>query len=144
MGFKPSSRTLITYCCDANLNTIRLICVDFQLLFCSLHWNPRAVKAKEFALFLKAKEEMPNKRPSIHKLPNEVLIKIFSYLSLKELLKVCAKVCRRFQQLTQNEELWTRINLSEKSVDFQFIVYAITHGTKYLSLNSTKLLWKVW
>ena len=89
---------------------------------------------------------MPNKvkRPSIHKLPNEILIKIFSYLSLKELLKVCAKVCRRFEQLTENEELWERINLSEKSVDFRFVEYAIAHGTKYLSLNSTKLLWKVW
>ena len=89
---------------------------------------------------------MPNKvkRPSIHKLPNEILIKILSYLSLKELLKVCAKVCRRFEQLTENEELWERINLSEKSVDFRFVEYAIAHGTKYLSLNSTKLLWKVW
>ena len=84
---------------------------------------------------------MPAKIENIEVLPNEILIKIFSYLSIRELIKVCAKVCKRFQELTHNEELWMRINLSEKNVDFDFIEYALDHGTKYLGLQRAQLCW---
>ena len=59
------------------------------------------------------------------------------------MITVLSKVCKRFQELTRNEQLWTRINLSEKRVDFKFVEYAVNHGAQYLSLHRTQLHWQV-
>ena len=106
---------------------------------------------EEVLLLIRPKSARANASPSplipkelnIQWLPNEVLLKIFSYLSLKEMITVLSKVCKRFQELTRNEQLWTRINLSEKSVDFKFVEYALNHGAQYLSLHRTRLHWQV-
>ena len=110
-----------------------------------------AILREEVLLLIRPKSARANASPSplipkelnIQWLPNEVLIKIFSYLSLKEMITVLSKVCKRFQELTRNEQLWTRINLSEKRVDFKFVEYAVNHGAQYLSLHRTQLHWQV-
>ena len=111
----------------------------------------QALLREEVLLLIRPKSARANASPSplvpkelnIQWLPNEVLLKIFSYLSLKEMITVLSKVCKRFQELTRNEQLWTRINLSEKSVDFKFVEYALNHGAQYLSLHRTRLHWQV-
>ena len=111
----------------------------------------QALLKEEVLLLIRPKSGRAKASPSplipkelnIQWLPNEVLLKIFSYLSLKEMITVLSKVCKRFQELTRNEQLWTRINLSEKSVDFKFVEYALNHGAQYLSLHRTRLHWQV-
>ncbi|XP_049842865.1 F-box/LRR-repeat protein fbxl-1-like isoform X2 [Schistocerca gregaria] len=44
--------------------------------------------------------------PSIDDLPDEILIKIFSYMSFSELVDVVQKVCSRWRRLSQDLELW--------------------------------------
>ena len=74
----------------------------------------------------------------MEKVPNEIIVKIFSYLSHRELIG-CAKVSKRFEELTKNEELWKRINWTEKSVNFEGMEYALACGTKYLKLHKSQI-----
>ena len=74
----------------------------------------------------------------MEEVPNEIIVKIFSYLSHRELIG-CAKVSKRFEELTKNEELWKRINWTEKSVNFEGIKYALACGTKYLKLHKAQI-----
>ena len=65
----------------------------------------QALLKEEVLLLIRPKSVRSNASPSplipkelnIQWLPNEVLLKIFSYLSLKEMITVLSKVCKRFQ-----------------------------------------------
>ena len=65
----------------------------------------QALLKEEVLNLIRPKSARTNATPSplipkelnIQWLPNEVLLKIFSYLSLKEMITVLSKVCKRFQ-----------------------------------------------
>ena len=85
-----------------------------------------------------AQDTYENQTDIMEKVPNEIIVKIFSYLSHRELIG-CAKVSKRFEGLTKNEELWKTINWTEKSVNFEGIKYALACGTKYLKLHKAQI-----
>ena len=74
----------------------------------------------------------------IEKLPDEIILKIFKELKLKELGQ-CAQVCKKFRHITQDESLWQKINLYEKKVTPEFIAHILKQKTKYLNLFCAKI-----
>ena len=71
--------------------------------------------------------------------PDEIVVKIFSYVPIQWLLGCVTQVSKRFHQLSQNESLWVKFNASEKTLPVQFLGYILQRGTKYLSLFETNL-----
>ena len=79
---------------------------------------------------------------SIEALPNEILLKTFSYLNKLDLGR-CARVSKRFYAISHNESLWLKINQSYLDQFYQvsakFINHALENGCKYLSLQGADL-----
>ena len=71
-------------------------------------------------------------------LPNEILMNIFSNLSIKELYR-CAKVSKKFRHISHDKSFWKCINLYNHSVSCEFITQIIKLGTEYLNLRGATL-----
>jgi F-box and leucine-rich repeat protein 1 (S-phase kinase-associated protein 2) len=72
-------------------------------------------------------------------LPNEVIIHVFRFLEIVDLLK-CEQVSKRFKDLSNNEYLWPKkFNLCFKKVPSRFLQKLLENGCKYLSLSCTIL-----
>ena len=69
-------------------------------------------------------------------LPDEVLLKIFSLLDIKGVLQ-CGQVSNRLRNISNDQSLWLKLNLSEREVPFDFIVKAVENGCEYLNLRSS-------
>ena len=50
-----------------------------------------------------------------YELPTEILLQIFSLLSLKDLCK-CASVCKLWRKIAHDETLWFNLNLSKLDI----------------------------
>ena len=120
-------------------------------------WNVRAmpdvaVTRLNKPISLKANPAVRQRvQPShLDSLTDELLIRILSYLTTKQLLGV-ARVCRRFYFLAWEPELWERISFNEESLDvdralkttFQLVArngVSLANTVKKISLSgSTKL-----
>ena len=75
-------------------------------------------------------------RRDIELLPNEILLNIFSNLSIKELLK-CAQVSKKFRQISHDGSFWKCVNLYNQRVSCQFVAQLLHLGTEYLNLLGT-------
>ena len=72
-------------------------------------------------------------------MPDEVLLKIMSYLDIKSLLK-CGQLSKRLRIISFDETLWVKIILSEgQMVPTEFIKFVLENGCKYLSLRKIML-----
>ena len=78
-------------------------------------------------------------RRDIELLPKEILVNIFSHLSIKELLK-CAQVSKKFRQISHDKSFWKCVNLSNQKVSCEFIGQILKLGTEYLNLECATLL----
>ena len=78
-------------------------------------------------------------RRDIELLPNEILLNIFSNLSIKELLK-CAQVSEKFRQISHDGRFWKCVNLYNQRVSCQFVAQLLHLGTEYLNLLGTTVL----
>ena len=68
-------------------------------------------------------------------LPNEVVVQVFSYLKIEDILK-CGKVSKRFKAISNNENLWPKqFNLYFKKVPLGFLQKLLDSGCKYLNLS---------
>ena len=72
-------------------------------------------------------------------LPNEILMNIFSNLSIKELYK-CAQVSKKFRHISHDKSFWKCINLYDHSVSCEFITQVIKLGTEYLNLHGATVV----
>ena len=72
-------------------------------------------------------------RLDIELLPNELLVKIFSYLTIKELYK-CGHVSIKFRQISHDKSFWKCVNLYNQRVSCQFVAQILQLGTEYLNL----------
>ena len=72
-------------------------------------------------------------------LPNEILMNIFSNLSIKELYK-CAQVSKKFRHISHDKSFWKCINLYDHSVSCEFITQVIKLGTEYLNLHGSTVV----
>ena len=71
-------------------------------------------------------------------LPNEVLLLIFKFLKMKELLKF-GQVSKRIRAISNDESLWMKLNLFKGNVPYGFIEKAVENGCRYLSLAGADL-----
>ena len=76
-------------------------------------------------------------------LPNELILKVFGYLKIKELIH-CGQLSKRFREISHDETLWQAMNLynepwrdcsGNRPVPSDFLHMVISNGCKYLSLN---------
>ena len=72
-------------------------------------------------------------------LPDEVILKVFSYLENNTDRIRSGHVSQRLRAISSDESLWQKMNLSEKNVPTSFLQFVLERGCKYLSLHSTKL-----
>ena len=75
---------------------------------------------------------------NLEDLPDEVILKLFSYLDTADLIR-CGHLSKRLRAISSDESLWQKMNLSEKNVPTSFLQFVLKRGCKYLSLHSTKL-----
>ena len=68
--------------------------------------------------------------------PDEIILKVFSSLGLKDLLN-CGQVSKRFRTISHDEFLWQRVDLSGKSVSAAFIQFILDRGCKHLDLSNS-------
>ena len=87
-------------------------------------------------------EMEPESEMEIEAMPDEILVKIFSELHLFSLGKT-AQVSKRWQRLSQDESLWSKINLMSCAVESEFIEKCLKNGCKYLNLNDCHIFDKV-
>ena len=72
-------------------------------------------------------------------LPAEVLLKIFTFLDIKDLYR-CNKVSKRIRSIGLDESLWQKINLNlNLKIPSIFIADILSKGCKYLSLQHAQL-----
>ena len=72
-------------------------------------------------------------------LPDEVILNILSYLSMKELMN-CGQVSKRIRAISHDEALWRKVNLQGLKVSTDFLEMILNNGCKHLSLKQTKLV----
>ena len=67
-------------------------------------------------------------------LPDEIILKIFSLLDIKWVLQ-CGKVSKRLRDISNDQCLWSKLNLSGRRVPYGFIEKAVKNGCEYLDLG---------
>ena len=83
------------------------------------------------------------KRPKISTktfddVPDEVLLKICGYLSLKNIVR-CSGVSKRVRRVCHDKSLWQKINLCGKEVPSEFIEQILANGCTYLNLQGAQI-----
>ena len=71
---------------------------------------------------------------SLQDMPDEIVLKVFTYLGIKNLLKMC-QTSKRYHEICQDESLWQRFDYSGKKVPTDFVHKLLEKGCKTLSLH---------
>ena len=77
----------------------------------------------------------------MEKIPNEILLKIFSYLEVEDLGR-CATVSKQYHKIAYVRRLWQKlaINLIRKKVPVQFLQHIMKHGIAFMNLDFTEIV----
>jgi hypothetical protein len=84
-------------------------------------------------------ENFKEKSIRLEELPNELLMKIFIFLEITNLLK-CSQTSKRIRAICYDDSLWQKINLTKKTVPTEFLQKVIAYGCKSLNLNEAKIV----
>ena len=71
-------------------------------------------------------------------LPDEIILKIFSLLDIKGVFQ-CGKVSKRLRAISNDQSLWSKLNLFEREVPYGFIEKAVQNGCEYLNLRCSSV-----
>ena len=71
-------------------------------------------------------------------MPDEIILKIFTSLDIKEILK-CGQVSQRIRAISNDESLWLQLNFFKGRVSYKLLKKAVENGCRYLSLYSACL-----
>ena len=72
-------------------------------------------------------------------LPDEVILHVFSFLKIMEILK-CGQISKRFRAISNDKHLWPKkFNLCFRKVPVGFLEKLLERGCKYLSLSEATL-----
>ena len=71
---------------------------------------------------------------SLQDMPDEIVLKIFTYLRIQNILKMC-QTSKRFGAICQEDSLWQRLYFSGKKVPTEFVHKLLEKGCKTLSLH---------
>ena len=102
------------------LNSLISISGDWKIS--KEHW--RMENDKEGKICTLDGKTSNNPMLNVEFLPNEILMNIFSHLSIKELYR-CAKVSKKFRHISHDKSFWKCINLYDHSVSCEFITQII-------------------
>ena len=75
---------------------------------------------------------------SLNDLPDEVILKVFTFSKTKDLIR-CGQVSIRFRNICQDAELWEKINLCCKKIPAAFIQKVLDNDCRYLSLANSRV-----
>lgn len=71
-------------------------------------------------------------------LADEIILKIFSYLSHKSIAKSVI-VCKRWKKLGYDTVLWKKVNLQERHIEYPFLRQILHRGVYVLNLNQAEI-----
>ena len=74
----------------------------------------------------------------LENLPDEVLLKIFQFLKISEILKF-GQVSTRIRAISNDESLWLNLNFRGANIPYELVEKAVENGCKYLSLANASL-----
>ena len=84
--------------------------------------------------------KIPKMGENFEQLPDEVILNVLKYLDIKDLGR-CAKTCKRFQNVSHDDSLWRKINLSwNKRIPPRFLEQILANGCLYLNLRRARIL----
>ena len=89
--------------------------------------------ARKKAALEVSKNEINPKSNELEKMPDEIILRILSFLDIKGVLK-CGQVSTRIRGISNDESLWLKLNFYGGDVPYGFIEKAVENGCKYLSL----------
>ena len=72
-------------------------------------------------------------------LPNELILKVFSYSEPKELLSF-GQLSKRIRKISHDKSLWQRVNLSKKIVKTELLEIILNKGCMSLNLSKSTIL----
>ena len=72
-------------------------------------------------------------------LPDEVILQMLCYLSMKELLN-CGQVSKRIRAISHDETLWQKVNLHRQRVPTDYLETILNNGCKHLTLKQANLV----
>ena len=91
---------------------------------------------KRLSLHLKNRQQMSLQLES---LPDEVLLIVFSYFKIQELLH-CSRVSKRIRRICHDKSLWKKIDLSNMKVKAEFIKAILRNDCENLNLQNTEIV----
>ena len=71
--------------------------------------------------------------------PDEILLKILSYLEVKDLIS-CGQVSKRTRNISRDHSLYVTINLQNKIVKIELLEMILSKGCKILNLSSSNVV----
>ena len=78
-------------------------------------------------------------RNKFQDLPDELILKILSYLELKYLIK-CGQISMRTRNISQDSSLWTTVNLKEKIVKTDLLEMILSRGCQTLNISNSTIV----
>ena len=76
---------------------------------------------------------------NIEDLPDELVLKIFSYQEAKDLIS-CGQASKRIRRISRDGTLWVTTNLEEKIVKTELLEMILRKGCRILSLRNCTIL----
>ena len=83
-------------------------------------------------------KRLKRSRLELESLPDEMLLKIFSYMNIQELLQ-CGQVSKRIRTICSDKSLWVVINLFQKKVKAEFIKLILDRNCDLLGIKDTMI-----
>ena len=72
----------------------------------------------------------------LESLPNEILLEIFSYMNMQELLQ-CGQVSKRIREICSDKSLWEETDLIQKRVKAEFVKSILDRNCEALAILDT-------
>lgn len=92
----------------------------------------------DFFMYQKRDPRLYTGEDNFAKLSDEVLLSIFKWLPKKALIR-CSTVNRRFNRVTQDESLWTRLDMAAKTIQPRALYRVLASGVIILRLAQSKV-----
>ena len=72
-------------------------------------------------------------------LPDELILKILSYLEVKDLIS-CGQVSKRTRNISRDSSLWVTVNLEKKIVKAELLEMILNRGCKNLNISDSTII----
>ena len=91
------------------------------------------------AEYIERRESERGVRNKFQDLPDELILKILSYLELKYLIK-CGQISMRTRNISQDSSLWITVNLEWKIVKADFLEIILSRGCQTLNISNSTIV----